>query len=167
MNMISLRSLFSCSKAAAGAEMALVTPLLMVIMFGAFEAGNFFWNQHVITNAVREGARFAGRKPLAEFDAETCAPSSSVVTDTQNVTRTGSVSGGNVRVNGWTDANSVTVTAVCSETTTAGIYQNQPAGAPVVTVTATVPYESLFGTLGFTTANLTLQANAQAAVMGF
>lgn len=167
MNMISLRSFLSCTKASAGAEMALVTPLLMVIMFGAFEAGNFFWNQHVITNAVREGARFAGRRPLADFDADTCAPNASVITDTQNVTRTGSRLGGNARVNGWTDSESVTVTAVCSATTTTGIYQNQAAGAPVVTVTATVSYNSLFSNLGFTTSDLTMQANAQAAVMGF
>lgn len=60
--------------------MALVAPLLIVIMFGAFEAGNLFWNQHVLSNAVRDGVRFAGRRPLADFEG--CSPSADVVTDT-------------------------------------------------------------------------------------
>jgi hypothetical protein len=37
----------------------------------------------------------------------------------------------------------------------------------VVNVTATVSYNALFNNLGFTTATLNLQANAQAAAMGF
>jgi hypothetical protein len=61
----------------------------------------------------------------------------------------------------------VAVTGTCSAGTTTGIYRNSPGGAPIVTVTATVTYNSLFGTLGFDTTNVTLQADAQATVMGF
>lgn len=166
MIMKNVPALISCKKGAAGAEMALVTPLLMIIMFGIFEAGNFFWNQHIVENAVRDGVRFAGRKPLSEFAG--CVPSTTVVSETRNVIRTGRVSGGTPRIAGWTDgAATITVTSPCSTTTTTGIYVNNPGGAPVVNVTATVSYDALFNSLGFTTTTLNLQANAQAAVMGF
>jgi Flp pilus assembly protein TadG len=167
MMMNILRSLISCNKGAAAAEMVFVTPLLVAIMFGIFEAGNFFWSQHVVSNAVRDGARFAGRRPLSDYADSTCVPVTSVITDTRNVTRTGRVTGGTPRIPGWTAATTVAVTAVCSSGTTGGIYRNEVGGAPVVTVTATVPYNSLFGILGFNTTGLSLQADAQASVMGF
>ena len=166
MTMKIVRALISCKHGSAGAEMALVTPLLIIIMFGIFEAGNFFWNQHIVENAVRDGVRFAGRKPLSEFAG--CAPSTAVVSETRNVIRTGRVSGGTPRIAGWTDgAATITITGHCSAATKTGIYVNSPAGAPVVSVTANVSYNALFNNLGFTTATLNLQANAQAAAMGF
>lgn len=167
MNMKALRSLSSCTTGAAAAEMALVVPLLITIMFGAFEAGNFFWNQHIVTNAVRDGARYAARRPLTDFAG--CVPNIGVVNDTQNVTRTGLTSGGTPRIAYWTDATTVTVTMPggCKTSFSGGIYRNNSGGAPTVTVSATVPYNSLFGSLGFTTATLNMRADAQAAVMGF
>ena len=163
------RSLISCNSGAAGAEMALVAPLLVIIMFGAFEAGNFFWNQHIVTNAVREGARYAGRRPLTDYPG--CTPKPSVVDDTRNVTRTGLVSGGTPRIADWTDPETVTVLPTvppCNALFSGGIYTNNPGGAPVVIVTATVPYNGgLFGVLGFDTTGLSLKASAQASVMGF
>lgn len=162
-----LRSLISCTKGAAAAEMALVTPLLILIMFGAFESGNFFWNQHIVSNAVRDGARYAGRRPFTDYAG--CTPSTGVKNDTNSVTRTGRISGGTPRIANWTDTTTVTVTMPggCNTTYSGGIYTNNPGGAPTVTVTATVPYNSLFGNLGFITTNLRMRADAQAAVMGF
>ena len=167
MTMKLLLSFKSCTKGAAAAEMALVTPLLVAIMFGAFEAGNFFWSQHVVSKAVRDGARFAGRRPLTDYADSTCVPVTGVITDTRNVTRTGRVTAGTPRIGGWTADTTVTVTAVCSSGTTGGIYRNEVGGAPVVTVSATVPYNSLFGLLGFNTTGLSMEADAQASVMGF
>lgn len=166
MTMKTVRALISCNYGSAGAEMALVTPLLIIIMFGIFEAGNFFWNQHIVENAVRDGVRFAGRKPMSEYAG--CVPSSSVIDEIRNVTRTGRVSGGTPRIANWTNgAATITVTSPCRIGTRTGIYVNNAAGAPVVSVTATVTYDALFNKLGITTTNLTLQANAQTAVMGF
>ena len=160
------RSLISCSKGAAAAEMALVTPLLIIIMFGAFEAGNFFWKQQIVGKAVRDGARFAGRRPFTDYVG--CTPSTSVIDDTRNVTRTGRISGGTPRIYNWTSATTVSVTMPGGcRTTTTGIYRNNPGGAPYVLVSATVPYRSLFGNLGFTTTGLVMRSDAQAAVMGF
>ncbi len=165
MTMKSFRALMICRAGAAGAEMALVTPLLIVIMFGIFDAGSFFWNQHIVANGVRDGVRFAARQPLSAFSG--CAPTTAVRDATRNVTRTGRVTGGTPRISNWTNAATITVTSPCSSGTTTGIYKNNPGGAPVVNVTATVVYQPLFNNLGFTTTNLNMKADAQAAVMGF
>jgi TadE-like protein len=43
---------------AAAVEFALLLPLLLMILFGIIEFGLVLYNQEVITNASREGARF-------------------------------------------------------------------------------------------------------------
>src|ERR671922_78922 len=43
---------------AAAIEFALLLPLLMLILFGIIEFGLVLYNQEVITNASREGARY-------------------------------------------------------------------------------------------------------------
>lgn len=160
----SLTAFFRDKSGAAAAEMALVTPLLMIIIFGAFEVGNFFWNEHVVIKAVRDGARFAGRQPFTKFScADITDPT--VATQIKNMTRTGLTTGGTARVPGWTDAQ-VSISVSCNATTTQGIYANHAGGAPRVTVSTTLPYTPFFGTLGFNTTGLNLSASAQSAVMG-
>jgi len=50
-----LSYLFSNKDAAAAAEMAIVTPILVSLMFGSFEMGNYFLSEHVVAKAVRDG----------------------------------------------------------------------------------------------------------------
>ena len=52
-----MRSKASSQKGASAVEFALVLPLLMLITFGIIEFGMFIYNQQVLTNASREGAR--------------------------------------------------------------------------------------------------------------
>ena len=149
----------------AAAEMAMVTPLLIIIMFGIFEAGNFFWNEHIVVKAVRDGARYAGRQSFADYSCA-AVTNAGVEANIKNLTRTGNAAGtGNARLSGWTNAQ-VTISVSCSSGTTTGIYAGRAGGAPLVTVTATVPYVSLFGALGFDTAGLNVAASAQSPVMG-
>ena len=42
---------------AAAVEMALLLPVLILLVFGTIEFGLFMYNQQVLTNASREGAR--------------------------------------------------------------------------------------------------------------
>ncbi len=49
--------------------MALVTPLLLTLLFGGLEGGNFMLQQHIVTKGVRDGARFAGREPFGAYTA--------------------------------------------------------------------------------------------------
>jgi Flp pilus assembly protein TadG len=157
------------SSGTAGVEMALVAPLLIALMFGSMELGYYFYSEHVVVKAVRDGARFASREG---FDKYTGCPDdpqadSTLVTNTQNVTRTNQVaSGGTARLAGWTDNNSVEVTVSCEPLGTYGSFYEGLTDIPVVTVKATVPYPSLFSMAGFNTAGLTLTAASEAPVMG-
>ena len=153
---------------AAAAEMALVIPLLLIIMMGSFELGNYFMNEHKLVKAVRDGARFAARQPFGKY---TCPNTidGAVATDTKNVIRTGLASGGNSRIVNWTDAH-ITLSLACftaaNGTTLTGIYTGTANGAPVITVMATVPYTPILASYGFRGVGLNLNARQQSAVMG-
>ncbi len=152
---------------AAAAEMAMVAPLLMLLMLGAMELGHYFYSEHVVVKAVRDGARYAARHDFSNF---TC-PSTvnpTVESNTQNVTRTNQVAvGGNPRLAAWTQNSSVTVTMRCDTSGTYGsFYTGLGGGVPVVKVRAVVPYSSLFSVIGFNSVGLQMQAESEAAVMG-
>lgn len=163
--MIRFIRLFSRStQGVAGAEMALVTPMLIILMFGAFELGNYFWNEHIVVKSVRDAARYAGRQSFTSVDcgAGTIATSGNI----QRLAAYGDLVSTTPLVSGFDPAD-VTVTLTCNAGFTGGIYTPLgTSGAPVVTVTATVPYNSLFGRLGFDAVSLNLRASEQAAVMG-
>lgn len=173
MNRRFLSHFAKCDRGAAAVEMALVTPLLMVIIFGSFEMGNYFLQNHVVAKAVRDGARYAARRSFEEFPS--CAPSSNVERETRNVTRTGVVSdGGTPRIANWTvldpitGVNTIVVSARCDTSGSyTGIYTGVAIGAPQVTVSASVTYDSLFARFGLIAdGTFTLRAQSQAAVMG-
>jgi Flp pilus assembly protein TadG len=50
-------SLVGSQNGAAAVEMALLLPILIILIFGAIEFGVFMYDQQVLTNASREGAR--------------------------------------------------------------------------------------------------------------
>ncbi|MGH6782616.1 MAG: TadE/TadG family type IV pilus assembly protein [Sphingomonadaceae bacterium] len=158
--------LVRCDSGTAAAEMALVMPLLLVIIFGAFELGNYFLNNHAVAKAVRDGARYASRRSFVEYSCSTV--STDVLDKTRNITRTGQVAtGGTPRVYGWTNPATITMSVSCDTSGTyTGIYTGMATGAPVVTVTAAVPYIPLFNSLGFSSASLFLRSRSQSAVMG-
>ena len=60
--MRTVRRLAADRAGSAAAEMALVLPLLLVIMFGTFELGHFFYSEHIVQKAVRDAARYASRR---------------------------------------------------------------------------------------------------------
>lgn len=162
-----IRRLLFDRTAAAAAEMALIAPLLIILMFGSFELGNYFWNNHIVAKAVRDGARYASRQSFDNFDCTAVTVSTGVVTSTQNLTRTEQIaSGGTARLPGWILASSVQVTMRADTSGTYGAFYTGMSCVPVVVVTATVPYRSLFGTLGFSTTGLNLTADSEVPVMG-
>jgi Flp pilus assembly protein TadG len=156
--------LFKQQSGTAAAEMALVTPLLITLMFGAFELGNYFLSEHVVVKAVRDGARFAGRQ---SFDTMPCGGPAANETQIKNLVRTGTLTGTSPRLAGWTSNTTITVTITCEPTASgySGIYSGLT-DVPIVTVSASVPYSSLFNSLGFSSASLNLNAESQATVMG-
>lgn len=160
----------------AAAEMALVSPLLAVLLIGSVELGNFFYNEHILTKAVRDGARYAARQNFSNYSACSGEPTGTVVAETRALVRTSLLATGSDRLPNIDDAN-ITLEVSCvtdvtaldnSTETLTGIYEDlSMAGAPIVTVTASVPYTPVIGApLGFSGNGLTLNASQQAAVMG-
>jgi Flp pilus assembly protein TadG len=175
--MIAPRHLLADERANAAVEMALVLPLLLGIMMGAFELGNYFRSEHILLEGLRDGARYAARQSLSSYSTCTGAPAGTIEADTKNVVRTGQVSGGSDRLPYWTDAaTTFSVSVSCSTTaggqTLSGIYRDlnsstgTPIGAPIVTVRAHLPYQSVLAKYGFTGIGMSINGSAQAAVMG-
>jgi Flp pilus assembly pilin Flp len=169
-----LRRLLRDVRAAAAAEMALVTPLLLVLMMGGLETGNYFYNEHTLLKAVRDGARYAARQNFTYYDACSGQVGEPVLTNTRNLVKTGLLAGGSDRLMDW-DATTIDVTMNCATTaggqTMLGIYRDRKVGgvlvgAPLVTVRASVPYVPVLSMFGFTGVGMVLNADEQAAVMG-
>ena len=167
-------SLLANRSGSAAVEMALVMPLLLALMFGSAEAGNYFMNEHSLIKAVRDGARFAARRPFSDYTG--CSTvSSSLTTDTQNVVMGGYLASASITTPNISTSN-VTVTTSCTSTAGGqnmlGIYRGRPGCgssggcAQVVIVTAQVPYRSILRSLGFSGIGMNLNASSQAAVGG-
>ena len=158
-----------CCRGSAAAEMAIVTPLLLIILGGSLELGNYFLDEHVVAKAVRDGARFAARQSFTYYTACTGDPGGTVKADTVNVVRTGLLSGGTDQIGNLGSA-TIDVTHTCTTTvsgqTMSGIYNGRASGAARVKVEATVPYQSILGSFGFPVTSLNLYAKSEAAVMG-
>lgn len=172
--MKTLRRLAADTRASAATEMALVMPLLLLLMLGSFEVGNYFLAEHVVQKGVRDAARYASRLSITNYPS--CTATGAAELQIQRVAKTGDPDGdadgdGNqdVRILGWTDDNMTTVSLNCTPLvsgTDAGIYSVYPFpdGIPVVTVSASVPYTSLLSTIGLGNPSLTLNADSQAAI---
>jgi len=154
----------------AAVEMALVMPFLLVLMFGSFELGNYYLDNHVIAKAVRDGARFASRRvPLKGSCVDTIATTntSGFENEIKNVTVYGTLAAGTARISNWVPA-AVTISYSCKTTgSPTGLYSEMTDHqAPVVTVSATASYVSFFGNAGFSATNLNLVARSEVPVMG-
>jgi len=158
-------------RGAAAVEMALALPLLLVLIFGAFDGGNYFLAEHVVQKATRDAARYAARLPMTNYPSCTIPSGGAAEQQTQRVARSGDPGGApGQRLAGWTADNMTTVTincAVVGSFNNAGIYKDFPSSgaAPVITVSASVPYKPLFGYV-FRGLTLNASADSQAAVIG-
>ena len=147
--------------------MALLAPFLVLLMVGAVDVGNYLLSEHAVQKGVRDAARYASRLPITDYPG--CVPTASTESQIQKVARTGEPDGTTGRVVGWTNDTMTDVNVVCSPVGTyTGIYSVYPFpnGVPVITVSAAVPYESLFGVIGLGSLSLTLNAESQSAVFG-
>lgn len=172
------------SGGSAAAEMALVTPLLLAVLFGSVELGNLFMDEHVLEKQLRDGARFASRLEInSAYSCPTTVFKDANATDQIiNVTKNAAVSGsGNPRwTNYWTrtcpgKAQTVTVSIRCvdkdqidtDDTGNTGIYTGLAGTTiPVVKVSGAVKYRSVLSSLGFDATNICLYADSEAAVQG-
>jgi len=177
--MIRVARLLRAKKGSAGAEMALVLPLLLGLMCGSVELGNYFLSEHKLLKSVRDGARFASRQSFSSYDCADGTVASDVSDATKELVRTGVASGGSDLLANWDTATFEMSVACFPQVVTGqdadganinesmgGIYSGSTDGAPVVTVTASVPYRPVLAAFGFTGVGMSLNASEQSAVMG-
>jgi hypothetical protein len=159
--------------------MALVLPLLLVILFGSVELGNYFMDQHSLVKAVRDGARYAARQSFTYYPNCSGEPDAPVPDDTKNVVMSGYLGGGSDLTPNIT-ASDITLSISCASTAGGeemlGIYRSRFGGncdgstangcAQTVTVSARVDYRPILSAFGFTGAGMHLNASSQAAVQG-
>lgn len=164
-----LRQFLAEGRGAAATEFALILPMLLIVLFGGSEAGHFVWTQHKLTEAVRNGARFAARLQVNQVcDGPTSVLTGTDLNNIQLLTRTGQLADAQARpvVRGWTDSQ-VDVEVSCESYVATGIYSDLGAAGPILTVRAeNVPYPYLFGTLGSLGGSIVLNAKSSAAVIG-
>ena len=157
----------------AAAEMALVLPILLVLIFGSLELGNYFRSEHVLIKGVRDGAVYAARQRIENYDCSDPSPAvpATVVAESKALVRTGQLTGGTDRLPRWTDGSTVfSISATCVTSaggeTLLGIYQVNGGKVPVITVTADLPYRPVAELLGIQTTGLRVRAVQQAVVTG-
>jgi Flp pilus assembly protein TadG len=165
-----VRKLVRDEGAAAAAELVLALPLLLVLIWGPIEIGNYFMDEHMLVKGVRDGATYAAHQDITKFNCTNNTIDATVVSDTQNIVRSGALSGGTDRLRNWGSATfnmTLNCTTTAGTTTLGGIYSFNTGGlVPVITIDATVPYSPVLGNLGFRPATLSMNAKQQATVMG-
>ena len=135
-------------------EMAAVLPVLLAIGLGVIEFGNAIYSKHLITNGVRDGARYAAGRPAD------CACDA----DIKDIAMKGVVGTGTYRVSWWDDPAteiSVNRSTVPNDDGSGNKLYRGPDPIPIVTVTATADYQQLgflaFFGLGAPTLNVSHQ----------
>ncbi|SEH20076.1 TadE-like protein [Sphingopyxis sp. YR583] len=161
-------SLLSCKRGAVAAEMALILPFLVVLLFGSVELGYYFYNEHQVVKGVRDGARFASRQPFTAIGCNGTTPivDAGAIAAIREITRTGAISGGSPRVPGWAAAD-IQIDVACDphDLSNLGVYRDK-GNPPRITISASVDYNALFGGLGVIDSTFSLNASQQAAAMG-
>lgn len=165
-------ALWRSNRASAAVEMVLVLPILLLLLFGSVEIGNYFMSEHAVQKGVRDAARYAARLPLDEVTDGTCNLGEAEVQDQiRRVARTGDpdADGSDPRLGMWDSDDTVTLNLACPTGAYAetGVYTDFPFGAVNITVAAAVPYQPLFDFLPFLDDDgLLLNAQSQSAVFG-
>ena len=93
------------ARAAAIVEFAVVSPLLLTILFGIIEYGYIFMVRQTLTNAAREGARIAVLQT-------TVSPYGEVTTRVDDIMATTGLSGYTVAMTHWTAVDPTETVAV-------------------------------------------------------
>lgn len=136
----------------AGAELALILPVLLLLLFGIMELGRLMHDYHVVSKGVRDATRYLTRVPVDCTGGVPSGPTATELTVAKNLAmsadyNTGSISAGDHLLGYWTNPNSIAISTVCQANggNYLGVYRDDDF-IPRLTVTATVPFAFMFGT---------------------
>jgi Flp pilus assembly protein TadG len=120
----------------AAVEFAIILPILLVLSLGALDMGHMYYMDHLITNASREGARYA-----AKYTGTAAEPTSAAVSNY-------------VKLSSGINYDAFNLPSLTVATVYAGAFPNRIA---TVTVTAQKQWWVLGSLLGFAAKTLTAQ----------
>jgi hypothetical protein len=166
----------------AGAEFALLLPLLAVLLFGGLEIGRLLHDYHVVRESVRDAGRYLSRveadcqsATVGTFSDGEFYSADEHLSRAKNLALRGSVDSSEPYLLGyWTETvpNSVDIEIDCSIDNSTdpkpyqGIYANDDF-VPLVVVTATVPFTFLFGQLVTSSGTIDLILSHKVVSVGF
>jgi hypothetical protein len=170
-----LGELLRDSNASAAAEMALVLPLLLVIMMGSVEGGNYFLAEHAVIKQVRDGARYASRIPIeANYSCTPPQATNDAETEIRNITRTGTIDGSGQLRRPYSDeevtcgglAQTVVVSVRCADKDTyPGMWRAMGTDIPIVKVESAVKYNPVLSGIALS-GTLCIRAESEIPVIG-
>jgi Flp pilus assembly protein TadG len=127
-----LRRVWKNEDGSALVEGAVILPVLFALLFGVYEFSWFFYQQHLISTGLRDGARYLARS------ATLCDAASPLwaaqVANAKNLATTGSIAGGAPRVKGWSAAMVVPRCAEIGNAPGAGVTSAYRGGAVISVV---------------------------------
>jgi Flp pilus assembly protein TadG len=164
----------------AGAEFALLLPLLAVLLFGGIEIGRLLHDYHVVREGVRDAGRYLSRVEadcssvdILDDDEEPFYTAAQHKSRARNLALRGDVNSSAPLLLGyWNDPNSVDIAIDCSIDNSAnpkpyqGILDDDDS-VPLVVVTATVPFTFLFGQLVTSSGTIDLILSHKVVSVGF
>ena len=165
-----MKSLFSAREGTAAVEFAMVLPLLLILLFAGMEIGRLLTDFHAVSKSVRDATRYLTRVGLTcPGAAASTGPLANYIdnagdaTIARNLAMSGTVDTPTVTadylLSYWTNTTTVStaVTCILNGGQYQGVYVGQ-ALIPQITMTATVPFAFLWGTLFMNdaTINMTL-----------
>jgi hypothetical protein len=163
-----LRSISVDCRGSAAIETVLILPISLALIFSAADLGNYFYKEHIVVGAVRDGARFAARQQFDFIgcDFEDPAALGNIKKATRLISPVAAEGASNRRIGYWEIDSTVTVTRLCQASTGHGGMYDGFDTVPRVRVNADVNYRSLFTALGLSGLDLKIRASSEAAVMG-
>jgi Flp pilus assembly protein TadG len=146
------RSVASFWKNAEGSvlvEATILTPFLVTLMFGLCEFSWYFHKQQLVESGVRDAARYLARTAQETSPPTNPCSNATFVANAQSIAVTGAVTGGTVRVPGWTVGS---VTLSCSGFDNSGATYQGPTTIYLVTASTSFadPTLGYFGLLNLT-----------------
>jgi Flp pilus assembly protein TadG len=128
----SIRKFFKRESGVAATELALVTPVFLMLFLSMIELGHMIYYSITVEKALRSAATWAGRNE--ELTA-------AVITATENIAKTGNPNGtaDDYLVKGWEDSDA-SVTVVESTYTETMTGQSETIHETVYSITVSVPY---------------------------
>lgn len=127
----------SDEKGIAVTELALVTPIFLLMFLSTIELGHMIYYSITVEKALRSAVTYAGRMEVHPAEA---------IAATKNIVRTGDPKGLDpYLVRGWNDSDANVVFS--THTYTQDLGSNKSFSETVISVTAEVPYVPIVGVL--------------------